>query len=275
MPSFEGVAAGQTATLRLPIGLTYHELMIFYSLTNASPTPAKMFGEIRILANGVTIQRWADIADLSAYNAFDNFAAPTGSGKYLSLPFDRRSLKTRPAEELTAMGSGPPTLRNSDGRPDPTPLQTLTCEVDLVSGVAGPKLSAKARQSQPAFVGPIKKIRQFVYPLINGDVEISDLPRGDLINRIIFEAGTITRIRLEIDNYTIFDRDVAENTKVQQASIYRTPQTGYYFLDPSELGYGSEGIPTAGVGDLRLIVTSSAADAGARIYVEYIGPLTN
>lgn len=274
MPSFEGVAPGQTATLRMPVGLTYHDLLIGYNQTTGSPSPATMFDEIRVLANGRTLQRWSDIGDLNAVNAFDGFAAPTGGNDYIILPFDRRNLITRPGEELTAIGSGPPTLRNAEGNPDPTPLATLTCEVDLKDSVTGPELDALARQSQPAFVGLVKKVRTFIYPLVAGDIEIADLPRGDIINRIIIEAATVTRLQILVDNYTIFDRTGGANSRVQRASLYRTPQNGYFIYDPTEQGYGSEGIVTANVGDLRLIVTSSAADAGARFIVEYIGPLT-
>ena len=275
MPSFEGVAAGQTATLRMPVGLTYHELLVAYKLTNSNQGLSNMISEARILANGRTLQRWADIDDLASVTAFDGFpkAAATDGDDFFLIPFDRRRMKTRAAEELTSIGSGPPTLRDPNGNPDPTPLATLTCEIDIKAGVTGAELSASARQSQPAFVGLVKKVRTFIYPLVVGDIEIADLPRGDIINRIIIEAATITRLQILVDNYTIFDRTVGENNREQAASLYRTPQAGYFIFDPTELGYGAEGIVTAAVGDLRLIVTSSAADAGARFIVEYIGPL--
>jgi len=64
MPSFEGVAANSTATCRLPLGLTYNQIMLAYGGT--SFTPADMT-EIRLVANGKPVQRWAG-ADLDSVN---------------------------------------------------------------------------------------------------------------------------------------------------------------------------------------------------------------
>jgi hypothetical protein len=60
MPSFEGVGAGQTATVRLPVGLRFHKLIVPYS----GVTLAQMT-EMRVIANGKVFQRLigADVHD--------------------------------------------------------------------------------------------------------------------------------------------------------------------------------------------------------------------
>ena len=127
MPSFEGVAANQTATLRLPIGFTFHQLYISYGGTF---TLAQMT-EIRVVANGQTIMRLDSGAVLDDYNTYEGRAAASG---ILCIDFDRYNLRTRAGEEFTALGTGFPQ--------DPTPLTTLSVEIDI-GGATNPTLSAR------------------------------------------------------------------------------------------------------------------------------------
>ena len=63
MPGWEGVVAGQTATLRLPIGLTYHQLWTTFT----GVTLAQM-DELRVVANGEVILRYGSGTLLDSYN---------------------------------------------------------------------------------------------------------------------------------------------------------------------------------------------------------------
>jgi len=74
-PSFEGVAAGQTATARLPIGRTYEQLLIPYS--GATLT---QLNELRIIANGEVIHRVTELTKLDSMNQFEGRAAANGTG---------------------------------------------------------------------------------------------------------------------------------------------------------------------------------------------------
>lgn len=258
MPSFEGVAANQTATLRLPIGFTYHQLYIAYGGTF---TLANMT-EIRVVANGQTIMRLDSGAVLDDYNTYEGRVAASG---ILCIDFDRYNLRTRAGEEFTALGTGFPN--------DPTPITTLSVEIDIATAT-GPTLSARAVQSVPRPLGLIKKLRTFTYaPGGAGDFEISDLPRGDLINKIYFgfDANAISRVQVERDNFTVFDRDEPLNDLIQNDGV-RVAQADYYVYDPTENGNGSEGLVTQNVNDLRFILTASGA-LGLTVGVEYIGSI--
>ena len=272
MPPFEGVAASQTATVRLPIGLTYHQVYIAIGNTTAGPGPEPDdIDEIRVVANGETIQRIAGGDVLESYNLFDGRAAipAQATAGFMTIDFDRYALRTRAGEELTALGTGLPG--------DPNPVTTLSIEIDINSGATSPTLSAVARQSVPQQLGLIKKLRTFNYSAGGaGDLEISTLPKGDLINRVFFgdDGGGVTNttnLRVERDNFTVFQRSNVLNSLIQNDGV-RTTQTGFYVYDPTETGDGAEGLVTQGVNDLRFILTTDGA-LNYTVGVEYIGTI--
>lgn len=260
MPSFEGVAVGATATLRLPIGLTYEQLIITYSELTLSEIT-----EIRVVGNGRPFRRYKGAALVDVINQFDRKGAASG---VLVLPFGRAGLITRAGREETLLGTGMAPTKDY-----PVTLTTLQVEVDIASSTASanpPQLSCKAVRSAPRPLDKVLKVRRFGYNApAAGEYEIADLPRGDLINRIIFESSAIDAIRIERDNRVIFERTKQENELIQANGV-RTPQAGYFVYDPTEEGFGSEAMVTAGVQDLRIILTMSATGA-VPLNVEYIG----
>ena len=259
MPSFEGVAAGQTATCRLPIGLTYNQLVIAYS----GVTLAQM-DEIRLIANGKTIQRWVGGSRIDVVNQFDG---RNGAAGVLLLDMERYGLRTRAGSELTALGTG---VKSKNG---PT-ITTLSLEIDINAAAAAPVLSAKAVQSEPREAGVLKHVRTFGYdPAAAGEFEIADLPRLGMMNRIICASSDIDSIRLQRDGYTVFERDTAENEAIQSDGV-RVPQAGYWVIDFSEAGNGQDALNIAGVKDLRFTLDMAAA-GHVDVIVEYLAPLSN
>jgi len=269
MPPFEGVAASSTATARLPIGLTYHQVYIYIGNTAAGPGPEPDdIDEIRVVANGEVIQRLAGGDVLESYNMFDGRAAipAVNTPGYLTIDFDRYGLRTRAGEEFTALGTGDPKDSNK--------VTTLSIEIDINSGATTPSINAVARQSVPQPLGVIKKLRTFYYSIAGaGDLEISTLPKGDVINRIFFgeSANATTNLRIERDNFTVFQRSNTLNSLIQNDGV-RVTQSGYYVYDPTETGDGAEGLVTRGVNDLRFILTASGA-IDYTCGVEYIGTI--
>lgn len=257
MPSFEGVAAGQTATLRMPIGRTYEQMLITYS----GATLAQL-NELRIIANGEVIHRITELTKLDSMNQFEGRAA---AGGVIVFDFNRFNMRTRAGEEFTGLGTGV--------LDDPNKITTLSCEIDIDAAALGSALSAKAVQSAPRTVGQIIKTRQYTYTAgAAGEFEIADLPKGDSINKIYFGnhvANVYTKLVIERDNFIEFERSVAENEVIQTDGV-RTPQAGYVVYDPTENGNGSENLATAGVQDLRLRITLTNAGQ-VPIVVETIG----
>jgi len=257
MPSFEGVAAGQTATCRLPIGRTYEQLLITYS----GATLAQL-NELRIIANGEVIHRITELTKLDSMNQYEGRAAASG---VIVFDFNRFNMRTRAGEEFTGLGTGV--------LDDPNKITTLSMEIDIDAAAVGSALSVKAIQSAPRPVGQIIKTRQYIYTAgAAGEFEISDLPKGDTINKVYFgnhAANVYTKVVVERDNFIEFERSVAENEVIQTDGV-RTPQAGYVVYDPTESGNGSESLGTAGVQDLRFRLTLTNAGQ-VPVTVETIG----
>lgn len=257
LPEVTNVNAGYTALIKMPIGKTYHGLDITYSgLTLAN------MEDIRVFANGKMIQRWDTGTYLDKVNTFSGRAAASG---VLSLDFDRHKMKTRAGQELTAIGTG--------HKDDPMPITELRAEIDIAAAASSPALSVSAIRSDPTVLNLIKKVEHRSYnAAATGEFVISDLSLGDLINRLIFVSSSISKIKIERDGRKIFERTTAENTKNQTDGGFRTPQTGYWIVDATELGFNGEEIATLGVQDFRITLTMSATGAIPMI-IEWIGPL--
>jgi len=258
MPAPNGVAPGQTATFPLPIGRTYHTLLLNYSgITLAQMT------EIRLVANGKVMRRITGGTRQDTFNKFCNLAAAAG---ILRIDLDRPGMRLKDGEEFTALGTGFPN--------DPQQVVTLNLEIDISAAAAAPAFSLKAIQSEPRPFGMIAKIREFTHNAVAaGDFEIADLPRGDIIGRIWLSAAGINSVRIERDGFVLFERTAAENTMVQLDG-FRTPQANYFVIDPSENGFAGEAYATNGAQDFRLIVNVAGAVAIPTI-VEYLGGLGN
>jgi len=265
MPSFEGVAAGQTAVCKLPTGRTYHQL----SVTYGGATLAQL-DELRILANGEVIQRYVELTELDSVNQYEGRAA---AGGVIMLDFDRYNLRTRDAEEITSLGTGLP--RGDQPGQDPNPISTLTCEIDINAAAVAPTLSARAIQSLPRISGLVKKVRKYTYTAgAAGEFEIADIPKRGIINKLVVGNHAVigvTRIEIERDNFVIFDRTAAENIVIQTDGV-RVPQAGYVVADPTEGGNGAEGFELGGVQDFRVRLTLTAGGS-VPLIVETLEPI--
>lgn len=265
--SFESVAKGATATTRLPIGLSYEKILVpFSGVTLAEMT------EARLVANGETIRVWRDMTKLDLINKYDGLTAAGTSG-ILVFNLTRHGMRTRAGEELTKLGTGYPR-----GNDNPNPITTLSLEIDVDAGATNAPVFGipKLHQDLPMPTGAILKSKQYVYsPAGAGIYEISDLPKGELINRIIFFTpnNRITELEVERDNFISFSRSKAEN-ELMQTMGDKSVQSGAFIYDPTENGYGSEGLPTANVHDLRFRLNMSAAE-DIVMYVETIGFLNS
>lgn len=272
VPAWNGnVVSGNTLTLKLPIGLTMHQLWTEYAFSDGccAVALATAVSEIRVVANGKPI--WNIQA--SELDLMNQFQGRTAAGGILCIDFDRYNLRTRAGEELTSIGTGSPN--------DPTPVTTLHIEMDLATGggVVSGTLDSRVVSSESRPLGLIKKIRRFVNQFSSsGDVEIADFPKGDLINAVYFNesANDIDRVRLERDDYVMFDRTKELNSRIQTDGV-RTPQTDLFVYDTTEIGNGIDQLLTRYpdgrlVNDLRWFLTLDGAMTVTSL-VEYLGGL--
>lgn len=264
MPSFNGVAANSTATLDMPIGLSYHGLL----LTRGGTFGHDLMTDIRLKANGRELMAMSG-AQLDDINVFNGLAAATAALSYID--FERLGLKTRQGVELTSIGTGMPFNNNaSDPAYNPLPITNLQLEIDI-GAATGPTLSAIAIQSGPRPSGVLLKRRKFTYSIGGaGTFEISDLPRGDNIDKIWIFSSVVTEVQLERDNFLVFDRTAAENNLIQADGV-RVPVANLFVIDPSERGNGGDLIVSKS-SDFRLKLGASG-NGTAVVYVDYLGDI--
>lgn len=271
-PGWDGNIVGpNTVTLRLPIGLTYHQLYTEYLFNAGALALADAIGEVRVVANGKPIWN-IQASELDTYNQFNGRSvAGTIAGGILVIDFDRFGLRMRSSEELTSLGTG------FNG--DPTPLTTLTIELDLKAAVTSGTLASRSQQSEARPLGLFKKLRRYVQAFSgSGTFEIDDFPKGDLINSVFFNesANDIDRVRLERDDFVMFDRTKELNTRIQTDGV-RVPQTDLFVYDTTEKGNGVDQLLTrqpngALVNDMRWFMEIDGAMT-ITSNVEYIGAL--
>lgn len=270
-PGWDGaVVGGNTVTLRLPIGLTFHQLFTEYSFQAAGPVDLPLgqaVGEIRVVGNGKPLWN-VQASELDAHNKFESRAgaANAGGGGILTMDFDRFNLRTRPATEFTQVGTGVAA--------DPTPLTTFIVEMELKAAVISGTLDTRMRQSESAPLGLFKKLRRFIHTFTGaGEFQIADYPKGDLINAIYWfeSANNITKVRLERDNFVMFDRGSALNSRIQSDGV-RTPQNSLFVYDTTEDGDGTDQLVTKGINDLRFFMTLDGAMAITSL-IEFVGAL--
>jgi len=265
-PGWEGnIIGGSTITLRIPIGLTTHQVYTEYAFVDADSNPvalADAVDEIRVVLNGQPV--WNILAsELDTKNQYEGRAAAAG---ILTLDFDRYNMRSRPAEEFTSIGTG--------AQGDPTPITTFVVEMTLKAGVQNGQLTSYLRQSESRPLGLFKKLRRYPYQFsAAGTFDVADLPKGDLINAVYFfeSANDIDRVVLERDNFIMFDRTKELNSRIQSDGV-RTPQENLFVYDTAEDGNGTDQLVTAGVNDLRFRLTVDGAMTCTAL-VEYIGAL--
>lgn len=262
MPLPEGVAAGSTATFRLPVGKRYHGLFLEYAY-NASTQNVSHFEEIRVYANGSVIQRFTG-TERDILNRFDGFAASTG---ILAIPFDRKAMFTLAGAEETAINTA---SRGENG----ISIESFYVEIDLASSgltisTGDLKMYALESDSLPGGPGTIPFIRRETRTAAgaSNDFQIADLvnpgvnaPDKVALQRVTFKpnTGTIDNLKVDRNQYTIFDRSDELNRAIQGYGE-RSAQAGYYMIDPLERGVAGEVINLQGITDYRYRLDVSAA----------------
>ena len=275
IPNSNGVQPGGTATWDLPIGRRYHQLDIEYS----GVTLAQMT-EIRYIINGEVFHRLS-ATERDTLNGFDRKAM---GGGILSICFDRDNLYRQEGEELTSIQTG--SVDPKSGKA----ITTFKLEIDLAAGAYTPSIKVTAEQSDndPGRPGPGLLLRTLKFPkalTTVGENEVSDLPKATegpekyvWVNRTFIKSPVVTGVEVMRDNLTVFKRSKALNDRRQGDGV-RTPQAGYYVIDPLEEGYDFEAINLYNslsgkpYQDFRYKTTLSAADPSLVFIVEYIGGL--
>jgi len=261
MPTPAGIGAGQTASVNLPLGLTYNMLFIRMNV-DAVPrdVPATDWGtyidEIRLLVDGdATYQITA--TDLVALNQFYGQTIQDGT---LPIFLSRPWMRTIGGEDQTAYGT-------AGG------MASFSIEMDLKTGITINDLDVYAVQSPGRPFGTHLRLQRFVHNQgVIGEAEISDLPRGPYAMAALHvTTASISDLEVQVDNRKVTDTDVAMRAAMA-AVVNRAPQAGYTHIDFLTENRLVEAMPMA-VSDFRLRATFTAA-GNFSIYAESIrGPL--
>lgn len=223
MPTPGSIAAGQTATVNLPLGPTYHRLNIRMMATNDVDPVADVpvadwglyIGEIRLMVNGDT-RIEIDAADLVKMNQYYGQTLDAGVlPLFLSQPW----MRTWQGEDNTAYGTA-------------AGMASFTLEMDLKAGATIGKLEVYAVQSEPKPFGGHLRIQRFSQQMgLQGVKEVSDLPLG-AYNMLAMHLSTaaIDKVEILANNVKVIEMDKVIRDAHQKV-IERVPQTGMTHID--------------------------------------------
>jgi hypothetical protein len=221
MPTPQGIGAGQTASINLPLGLTYTRFMI-RSVAAIGGTQVNLlpehwgtvFDEIRLMVNG-DAQITIDASDLVALNQY--YKQPLKPG-VLPLFLSRPWMRTIGGEDQTGYGT--------------IGMDTFSFEIDIKDGQDVSKLSLYAVQSPPTVYGPHLRVQRYTRNQgVTGPAEISDIVRGPYAMLALHVNTTeIGEIEVVTDGRKIMETD-PEIRDAHGAIGGRVTQAGYTHID--------------------------------------------
>lgn len=243
MPTPLGIGAGQTASVNLPLGLTYERI---YIRMNVGGTPADVaaadwgdnIDEIRLMVDGeakITITA----ADLVKLNQFYGQTLKDG---VLPLFLSRPWMRTIGGEDQTAYGT-------AGG------MASFTLEMDLKTGITINSLNVYAVQSPGRPFGPHLRIQRYVHNQgVTGEAEIADIVRGPYA-MLGLHIGTaaVTNCEVHADQRKVHESDQAIRAAHYEV-VERVPQAAFTHVDFCTENRLAEALPMA-LQDFRLKLT--------------------
>ncbi|MBA3849344.1 MAG: hypothetical protein C0502_05035 [Opitutus sp.] len=193
LPAFNGVNAGQRATLTLPVGARkYHSLIVQYKdgTANQATTEAAL-KTLRVLVNGKS-QREILVSQLNAREAYLGRTFQAGT---VLMPFSENTARTWQGEELLGWGT--------------FNVSTLTAEIDIDAAAVAPALTAYAEieDSTEPLGGIVKWRRNSFQTAGAGVLAIRDLPRDprEAYQRFHIFTASATEVQLKADSDVIVE----------------------------------------------------------------------
>ena len=260
LPAPQGVAANETATLRIPLGPTYNALFLeLYS--GAGPTAVSAanmdagISEIRLIVDGDVKIRGsaAFFRKRAAY-----YGEPFVAGMlpiFLVNPWAR----TIGGEDSTGYG----TVGGS--------MAQFTLEVDFTGTLTTPTMQVYADQSDPKPFGRHLRIQKYAdnYGFI-GVHEMVNIPAlgPHRLTAIHIESTDIGQVEVDANNVRQhFSTALLRSQRLQSSG--RVPQAGFTHLDFVTQNRMDESLPLA-LTDFRIKASFTAAPGAFNIYAETI-----
>jgi len=212
LPSLSNVAKGSTATLELPRGLSYHQILLKYSGVTLS-----QLKDIRMEVDGKTFQSYKDGEQLEKINHY--FARGDAQDSFIALHFARSEMNDLAQRRLFALGTAD--------------ISTLALRVDVDAEADSPKLEAYGLEAEQEPFGYVTKIKHFPVAFSTGGLhEVDNLPTpaSARIAAIHLMTSDVTHAELEVNGHIAFQAPKALEGKIQ-SDAGRQPSVDKFTLD--------------------------------------------
>lgn len=211
LPSPNGVAAGQTATLEIPTGGVYHGIQLVYTTTTAGgANQTNMEAELtqfRLKVNG-NVQRTFSMAELIDMNARRGIAFATG---IVDIFFSEPWMRTPGGEDELAWGMADVT--------------TFQLEIDIAAGAGAPTLTGLAVwENVTRTMGPIVKWKRYSFTAAGAGIfTLTTLPKQDGYYSVNAMSALVTDVEVKVDQVTKFKASLAQATAYYARSGIAVP----------------------------------------------------
>lgn len=250
LPSLSNVAAGSTATLEAPRGLSYHQIALKYS----GVTLAQL-QKIRMEVDGKVFQQYKDGAQLDALNQY--YGRGAAENGWIILHFVRPELDTLAQQRLFALGT--------------YDISTLALRIDIDGAAAAPKLEAYALESEQEPFGMCTKIKSFPVAFSTGgqhEVDNLPVPASARIAAIHLMTDKVSHAELEVNGNIAFQAPKSLEDKIQK-DAGRVPIATKFSMDFIKENDFAQSQVLAGIQDFRIRMEVTEATA-FDIVVEYL-----
>jgi hypothetical protein len=251
LPSLQNVSANSTATLQVPLGVTYHAI----ELTYTGITLAQM-KNIEVQLNGKTFQEFADGERLQDLNKY--YGRNVEAGR-MCIWFERPEYDNITLRRATAIGT-----QN---------IVTFQINIDIDGAAESPKIEAFAIVSpnRPSLV--VTKVKRWVVSnSVEGVKEVADIPKEGKIAALFMFKPDISSLELSINGTKLWELDKVLGEQVQRDYGRKPDGTKYTAVDFHMEGDPAQALIVQGVADFRLRPFFDTAGTGDLV-VEYLSGL--
>lgn len=276
LPDVSNVAAGATATIRVPTGPTYDRINLVVGAAAGAANLAALlaaFTAVRVLINGRVIQEYPSLTVLDDINSYHGRIAASGSGTQalISLHFRRPEVKSfgKDSDGISVLSEVQAERVTSIRTGD---VDTFTVEMTAAPGLTTPTIQAFSEEADGIALplGFMTKIRRHTYnPAGASDFEISDWTRGGRLMAIHVQKADATVVTIKANNSAVIDAITKTVLQRMQVEEGRVPVAGYTVVDFIGNGDLDGALVTAGLRDLRTTLTLGSGGA-TNVFLEYL-----
>lgn len=254
LPSVANVAAGSDASVNIPVGPTYENIVL--ALTNIT---LAQITDIELRLAGKPVMKFKSGTELDNINK--HWGRGASASGLLTLHFRRPEFNMVGDQKLFNIGTAD--------------LPTASLHFHIDAACVSPAVLAYCTQNNvPQKLGIITKVKRFPFnSAVTGEVDIDNIPRtGARIAAVHLVKTDVSAVKVDVDSVNVYNASKTLGAQMQ-TQAGRTPQTGAMTTVDFLLGEDPmQALRTAGVQDLRIKPTLDTAGA-MDLVVEYFDGL--